>query len=83
MSLLNIIDRIKISLAWHRQYRRVYAELDSYTQREMKADLGLNRSDIPEIAAMAADQYIDQFVRPQPALQWVWPDRDDRSLAHS
>jgi uncharacterized protein YjiS (DUF1127 family) len=83
MGLLNIIDRLKIRLAWQREYRRIYTELDSYTQREMKADLGLSRSDIPKIAAMAADQHIDRFVRPQAALQWAWPDRDDRRLAHS
>jgi uncharacterized protein YjiS (DUF1127 family) len=83
MDLLNIVERIQISLAWRREYRRVHAELDSYTQREMKADLGLNRSDIPAIAAMAADQHIDRFVRPQPALQWLWSDQDYRRLAHS
>ena len=82
MDLLNLIDRFKIALAWRREYLRVYAELDSYTQREMKADLGLNRSDIPTIAAMAADQYVTRFVRPQPASGWGWQGDSFRRVAH-
>jgi len=53
---LNIINRIKNILAWRREYQRVYAELASHTEREMNADLGLNRSDIAQLAADGANQ---------------------------
>jgi uncharacterized protein YjiS (DUF1127 family) len=83
MDLQNLINHLKIHLAWHREYRRIYAELDSYTQREMKADLGLNRSEIPELAAMAADQHVNRFVRPQFSSHQTWQIQDYRRLAHS
>ncbi|WP_200841134.1 hypothetical protein [Geminicoccus flavidas] len=81
MDLLSITNRIKFALAWRRVYLRVQAELSCYTEREMKADLGLNRSDIPKIAAKAADQHTDKLVRQQVDPCWGW--QDFRRLAHS
>jgi hypothetical protein len=42
-----------LRLAWlrRREYLRVRAELETYSARELAADLRLNRSDIPELAA--------------------------------
>ena len=54
MDLLHVIQRIKLDMACRREYRRVYSELSSHTERQMNTDLGLCRSDIAEIAAKAA-----------------------------
>ena len=42
----------RIRLAWQRQraYRKARAELETYSDRELAADLRLNRADIPEFA---------------------------------
>jgi hypothetical protein len=42
-----------LRLAWQRRraYLKTRAELETYSARELAADLRLNRSDIPELAA--------------------------------
>src|SRR5690348_16994438 len=50
---MNLLKRIEHALLRRRECRRVRAELETYSQRELNADLRLNRSDIPDLAAEA------------------------------
>ena len=63
---MTLFQRIELARLWRREYRRVRGELETHTQRELSTDLGLNRSDIPDIAAEAADQKVAAFVRSHP-----------------
>ena len=50
---MNLSQRIGLALLRRRECRRVRAELETYSERELNADLRLNRSDIPDLAAQA------------------------------
>ena len=50
---MNLLERIEHALLRRRECRRVRAELETYSERELNADLRLNRSDIPDLAAEA------------------------------
>jgi hypothetical protein len=50
---MNLSKRIGLALLRRRECRRVRAELETYPERELNADLRLNRSDIPDLAAEA------------------------------
>ena len=50
---MNLLKRIGHALLRRRECRRVRAELETYSERELNADLRLNRSDIPALAAEA------------------------------
>ncbi len=71
---MNPLHHLKLALVWRREYRRVLAELATYSDRELATDLRLHASDTPGIAAEAADQRVAAFVRNNPiyrgALAW-------------
>lgn len=67
----DIINRISLTLAWHREYARVSAELGAYTRHELAADLRLSRGDIPELAARAADEHVAALSRSRARQPWV------------
>src|SRR4051794_1294075 len=50
---MNLSKRIGHALLRRRERRRVRAELETYSERELNADLRLSRSDIPDLAAEA------------------------------
>src|SRR3954452_7269970 len=51
--IMNLLKHIGHALLRRRECRRVRAELETYSERELSADLRLNRSDIPALAAQA------------------------------
>jgi uncharacterized protein YjiS (DUF1127 family) len=66
ISATGVPQRITLAWIWWREFRRVRAELGCYSERELMADLRLNRSEIPGIAAEAADERVMAFVRDHP-----------------
>ena len=58
--------RIALARLWRGEFLRVRAELEANSGRELMADLRLTRSEIPEIAAEAADRRVAAFVRAHP-----------------
>ena len=50
---MNLLKHIEHALRRQRECRRVRAELETYSERELNADLRLSRSDIPDLAAEA------------------------------
>jgi hypothetical protein len=74
---MNLLNHLKLALIRHRAFRKVSAELESYSERELMADLRLNRSAIPAIAAEAADQRVAALVRSHPEYRraWEWHSR--------
>jgi hypothetical protein len=74
---MNLLNHLKLALIRHRAFRKVSAELESYSERELMADLRLNRSAIPAIAAEAADQRVAAFVQSHPECRraWEWHGR--------
>ena len=64
---MNILRSLELAWLRHGEYRKARAELDSYTERQLNSDLRLNRSDIPDIAAEAADARVAEFVRANPS----------------
>lgn len=63
--------RLNLELVWRRAYRRVRAELSTYSDQELMADLRLNRSDIDTIAAEGADEQVARFVAAHPAYRRI------------
>jgi uncharacterized protein YjiS (DUF1127 family) len=61
--------RIQLQLLWHRAYRQVRRELESYSPRELMADLRLSSSEIDDIAAEGADERVARFVAAEPAFR--------------
>ena len=59
--------RIGLAQMWRREYAQVVAELGTYSERELTGDLGMNRSEIPGVAAEEADRRVAAFVRANPA----------------
>jgi uncharacterized protein YjiS (DUF1127 family) len=60
--------------AWRAAYRDMYAQLNSYSDRELLADLRLSRSEIHDIAAEAADDRVAQMAQARHrdrATAWV------------
>lgn len=51
-------ERIGLALLWRREFCRVRVELGCYSERELTADLRLSPSEVPAIAAEAADQRV-------------------------
>ncbi len=73
-------QRIALALLWRREFRKARAELETYSERELESDLRINRSDIPEIAAEAADQSVAAIVRSRPEFRKVRGWRGRREL---
>jgi uncharacterized protein YjiS (DUF1127 family) len=63
---MNFLGYIKLALLWRREYRRARAELESASERELGADLRLNRSDVPDVAAETADERLAALLRDRP-----------------
>ncbi len=53
---MTFLKQIRLALVRRRAYREACAELDTYSERELNADLGLSRSNIPDIAREAAER---------------------------
>src|SRR5687768_2127656 len=51
-------QRLELARRRRREFRKVRAELESYSERELMSDLRLTRSDIPAIAAQAAEERV-------------------------
>ena len=64
---MNLPERIGLALLRRREFLRARAELETYSERELNADLRLSRSDIPDLAAATADERVAAFVRGRPA----------------
>lgn len=64
---MDLLKRIKLNLLWRREFARISGELDCYAEHELRADLNLNRSDIPAIAAQGADDHIAAHLRTHPS----------------
>lgn len=60
---------VHLRLLWRRAYRQVRAELQSYSDRELKADLRLARSEIDDVAAEGADQRVGEFIASHPTYR--------------
>jgi uncharacterized protein YjiS (DUF1127 family) len=73
--VMNILRSLELAWLRHGEYRKARAELDSYTERQLNSDLRLNRSDIPDIAAEAADARVAEFVRANPEYRDAWAAR--------
>ena len=63
---MNLLEHVELALLRHREYRKVRAELETYSERELNADLRLNRSGIPELATEAGDERVAALVRAHP-----------------
>jgi uncharacterized protein YjiS (DUF1127 family) len=74
--------RIRLELFWRRAYRRVRAELASYTDRELNSDLRLARSEIDDIAAEGADERVAAYVAANPNFRRAWSGRGSMHRAH-
>jgi uncharacterized protein YjiS (DUF1127 family) len=73
---MNILRSLELAWLRHSEYRKARTELDSYSERQLNSDLRLNRSDIPDIAAEAADARVAEFVRANPEYRQAWsPER--------
>jgi hypothetical protein len=74
---MDLLNYLKLALIRRRAFLKASAELESYSERELMADLRLNRSAIPAIAAEAADQRVTAFVRSHPEYRraWEWHGR--------
>lgn len=73
---MNLFKRIKLHLLWRREAARIRNELAAYTEREMRQDLGLNPSDIPDVAAQGADAFVASYVRQHPEYRAAFQGRD-------
>jgi len=73
--VMNILRSLELAWLRHGEYRKARAELDSYTERQLNSDLRLNRSDIPDIAAEAAEARVAEFVRANPEYRDAWASR--------
>ena len=58
-----------LDLVWRRAYGRVRAELASYSDRELMADLRLSRGDVHGIAVEGADAAVAAFIAGHPAYR--------------
>lgn len=63
---MNLFKRIKLHLLWHREAARIRNELSTYSPRELQQDLGINPSDIGDVAARGADAFVASYVRAHP-----------------
>ena len=74
--------RIRLELVWRRAYRQMRAELATYSDRELMADLRLARSEIDDIAAEGADERLVAYVAANPSLRRAWAERGAMRHAH-
>lgn len=69
---MNIFKRIELALRWRAAYSRALGELATYSEHELSSDLRLMASDLPGIAAEAADQKVAAYVSTHPAYRAAW-----------
>ncbi len=58
---MNVFESIKLAWLRRREFRKVLAELESHTDRELLSDLRLDRADFPHVAREAAEQRVAQL----------------------
>lgn len=60
MRILTVNFLKNLGLAWlqYREFRKVLAELESYSDRELASDLRIDRADFVRIAYEAAEQHV-------------------------
>lgn len=68
---MNVFESIKLAWLQYREFNRVLAELESYTDRELIGDLRIDRADFVRIAYEAAEQHVARYraVRRQAAAR--------------
>lgn len=62
-SLADVVRRIERQRIWRARFEHTRKELEAYSDDELVAELRLNRSDIPRIAAAAADRWLAALER--------------------
>ncbi len=55
---MNVFESIKLAWLRRREFRKVLAELESHTDRELLSDLRLDRADFAHVARQAAEQRV-------------------------
>ncbi len=55
---VNVFKGVKLAWLQYREFNRVLAELESYTDRELIGDLRIDRADIVRVAHEAAEQHV-------------------------
>lgn len=58
---MNLIESIELAWRRRREFRKVLAELESHTDRELLSDLRLDRADFARVAREAAEQRVAQL----------------------
>jgi hypothetical protein len=67
-----LAHQLELRAVWRRAYNRVQAELETYSDRELLADLLPPRSDFPTLAAAAGDQAVAEFLRQHGEYREAW-----------
>lgn len=55
---MHLLRQLKLARIRRDAYRQTLAELETYTERQLNDDLGLNRFDISRLAAETAEQRV-------------------------
>jgi uncharacterized protein YjiS (DUF1127 family) len=58
---VNVLESIGLAWLQYREFRRVLAELESYSDRELASDLRIDRADFVRIAYEAAEQHVARY----------------------
>lgn len=58
---MNVFESIKLTWLQYREFNRVLAELESYSDRELASDLRIDRADLVHIAYEAAEQHVAKY----------------------
>ena len=64
---MTFLKQIRLPLIRRRAYLATCAELETYSERELNADLGLSRSNIPDVAREAAERRVTAHLSGHPA----------------
>lgn len=71
----DLARRLELTDVRRRAYRRVRAELATYTDRELLSDLRISGAQIDELAAEEADLQVEAYVRRHPEYRTAWAGR--------
>ena len=63
--------RVRLRLVWRSAYNQVRAELQTYSPRELMADLRYSRSEIDDLATEGADERVAAFIAANPSFRRV------------
>lgn len=64
---MNIFKSIGLAWLQYHEFRKVLAELESYTDRELASDLRIDRADFVRIAYEEAENRVAQYRAERPA----------------